>query len=158
MEVLQTNAEVNKGNSGGPVYNDKGEVIGIATFKAGGIGGPTMIENINYMMPINLAKQFMQEINIENKHSIVDEKYLAALNAFWKKECSTAVKRMKEVLVLYPAHPYAQEYITECERARIAGEVSKPINMDLVISIVLIILVVGIFFFIKKRKSASRKK
>lgn len=162
VEVLQTNAQINKGNSGGPVYNDKGEVIGIATFKAGGFGGAAMIENINYMMPVNLAKQFMNELNIENTHSLVDKKYSEGLTAFWKKDCTAAIKRMQEVLTLYPDHPYAQDYINECNRAIISGEVKEPFYKNLWaiagICAGVIVLAVAIFFIIRANTAAQVKK
>ena len=158
IEAIQTDAAVNKGNSGGPAYNENGEVIGIATFKAGGAGGATLIEDINYLMPINLAKEFMNELNVENKHSILDTKYSEALNAFWRKDCYKTIDRMKDVQTLYQGHPYAQEYINECERAILAGEVSKPLNKVLVIVIVIIICAGGAFFVIKKGKLSSGKK
>jgi|GEM_PF-806191 len=123
IEAIQTDAAINHGNSGGPAYNDKGEVVGIATF---GAGPETGIANIMFLMPINLAEEFMNELNVENDHIVLDTRYAEALNAFWNRDCYTTIDKMNEVLALYPDHPYAQEYITECNRAIAAGEVSKP--------------------------------
>ncbi|MDP2907010.1 MAG: hypothetical protein Q8O03_03655, partial [Nanoarchaeota archaeon] len=124
-----------------------------ATFGAGTEieGAETGIEAIKFMMPINLAKEYMKELNINNEHSILDTKYSEALNAFWKKDCNKAITKMKEVLTLYPGHPYAQEYITECERAKMSGEASKPISTAWIIGIIVVILAVGVFFFLKKK-------
>ena len=49
LNVLQTDAAVNRGNSGGPLINRNGEVIGIVTAKQIGSG----IEGMGYALPSN---------------------------------------------------------------------------------------------------------
>lgn len=56
IDVIQTDTRIEHGNSGGPAYNEKGEVIGIATF--------FLPDVANYLMTINLAKEFMRQINV----------------------------------------------------------------------------------------------
>ena len=113
-EAFQTDAAINPGNSGGPAFNMRGEVIGIATFRVE--AQKTGVESVNFLLPINLAKEFMNELNVKNKHGILDKTYADALNAFWNKDAAGAMEKMKDVLALYPGHPYAQDYINECRR------------------------------------------
>lgn len=51
FQVLQTDASVNPGTSGGPLVNRRAEVIGIVTFKIR--GG----ENLNFAIPINYLRE-----------------------------------------------------------------------------------------------------
>lgn len=54
--LIQTDAAINGGNSGGALLNAKGELIGINTAKAS--GG----EGIGFAIPINIAKSIVNEI------------------------------------------------------------------------------------------------
>ncbi|MCL1862042.1 MAG: trypsin-like peptidase domain-containing protein [Defluviitaleaceae bacterium] len=58
LDVLQTDAAVNRGNSGGPLINQYGEVIGIVTAKL--IGAD--IEGMGYALPINNVYHLLMDI------------------------------------------------------------------------------------------------
>lgn len=63
LKLLQTDTAINPGNSGGPLINSRGEVIGINTAKFGGSSGVTSIEGIGFAIPINQAKQKLDELS-----------------------------------------------------------------------------------------------
>jgi len=58
MNLLQTNAAVNPGNSGGGLFNGKGELVGIVVAKSAGED----IEGIGFAIPINDIKDIISEI------------------------------------------------------------------------------------------------
>ena len=57
-EFLQTNATINTGNSGGPMFNMAGEVIGIVSHNISKSGGS---EGIGFVVTINTAKHLLLE-------------------------------------------------------------------------------------------------
>ena len=56
FKVLQTNAAINQGNSGGGLFNMKGQLIGIINAKSMGDG----IEGIGFAIPSNNAKDIVE--------------------------------------------------------------------------------------------------
>ena len=52
LNTFQTEATINSGNSGGPVYNDRGEVVGVAVASA---SSSSYAESLNFAIPINTA-------------------------------------------------------------------------------------------------------
>jgi serine protease Do len=59
---------INGGNSGGPLYNAKGEVIGLNHAHFG--PGATVSQNENYTIPINYAKNFADQIINTGKYEL----------------------------------------------------------------------------------------
>ena len=58
-DAIQTDAAVNPGNSGGPLLNSRGEVIGITTLIAN--NGADQSSGIGFAIPINSAKQVLAD-------------------------------------------------------------------------------------------------
>jgi len=69
LDVLQTDAAVNQGNSGGPLINHYGEVIGIVTAKLFGQG----IEGMGYVLPINDIRELLLMLKEEGstRHAFI---------------------------------------------------------------------------------------
>jgi S1-C subfamily serine protease len=59
-DAIQTDASVNPGNSGGPLLNSRGEVIGITTMIAGN-PGVDQSAGIGFAIPINTAKAVLDD-------------------------------------------------------------------------------------------------
>lgn len=62
MKVLQTDAAINSGNSGGPLCNSNGEVIGITSLKL----IDESVEGMGFAIPIEIAEEYAEKI-IEGK-------------------------------------------------------------------------------------------
>lgn len=59
QDFIQTDAAINQGNSGGPVVNIYGEVVGISTFIYSTSAGA---QGVGFAIPINLAKPVIEQL------------------------------------------------------------------------------------------------
>ncbi|HXU05500.1 MAG TPA: trypsin-like peptidase domain-containing protein [Polyangia bacterium] len=57
-DFIQTDAAINQGNSGGPLFNFRGEVIGVNA----AIINPGVAMNVGFAIPINIARQVADQI------------------------------------------------------------------------------------------------
>lgn len=62
-DLIQTDAAINQGNSGGPLVNLAGEVIGINTLIVRGGGfGSAVAEGLGFAIPVNTARAIAEQI------------------------------------------------------------------------------------------------
>lgn len=62
MTLIQTTAALNEGNSGGPLINCFGQVIGINTAKISSFYTQSSMEGLGFAIPINTAKEVVDQL------------------------------------------------------------------------------------------------
>ena len=63
-DFIQTDAAINQGNSGGPLFNTRGEVVGVNSAIFSTSGGNI---GIGFAVPINLAKNVVEQLKEKGK-------------------------------------------------------------------------------------------
>jgi hypothetical protein len=102
--VLQTDVAITHGNSGGPAFNDKGQVIGIATF------GSTEAAGFNFLVPINTAMEFVRQTGVGAATGQFNRVWTSALDLYDSGKCKSAVPEFDNALQLMPNLPDARQY------------------------------------------------
>ena len=77
MNMIQTDVAINSGNSGGPLFNMNGEVVGITTAKfSGNSSSGASIEGIGFAIPIDDVTGMIEDLQ---KYGYVTGAYLGVL-------------------------------------------------------------------------------
>ena len=106
--VIQSDAAITHGNSGGPAFNGAGEVIGIATF------GPE-VAGLNFFVPINTAIEFVNQVGAKPEQGLFDNLWQEALDTYDAGKCETAKKKLDDVLRILPNEPDATRLFAAAE-------------------------------------------
>lgn len=132
-QAIQTDAAINRGNSGGPLLNSRGEVIGINTaiFTPSGTTA-----GIGFAIPINMAKRIAQDLITEGR---VRQAYLGTTEIALWPELSQALKLPVQQGLLIervaPRSPAAQAGVHGGDRVVLAGLQRLVIGGDILVAV-----------------------
>jgi S1-C subfamily serine protease len=112
-EVYQVDAAAASGNSGGPVVNQNGDVVGILTM------GSQEAAGFEFIRPSNDIKQMVNKNGIENELGWSTEEFKAGLIAYYSGDYQTAIDHFRNILDLFPSHLKAQEYIQKAKEKQL---------------------------------------
>lgn len=126
-EVLQIQGDAREGNSGGPVLDENGQVVGILTMA-------TDMTN-NYLRPSNDISEMLNRNGVTNKLGSVDEEFKDGLVLYRLGYYSAAIEHFNAVLNLNQRHLLAQEYRSKAQQNINKGE-DKPFREGTEIEIV----------------------
>src|SRR3954470_16018444 len=107
--VLQTDANIDHGNSGGPVLNDKGQVIGLATFGKDAQHG--------FVVTSNTAMEFVKAVGVQNELGLTDKLYRDGLDLYWQNHYTEAKTKFEQVKRLFPQHSEVDRLLQSSEQA-----------------------------------------
>ena len=65
MTLIQTNAALNSGNSGGPLINCYGQVVGINTMKIGAFTDKAGVEGLGFAIPSATVKEIVDQLVVQ---------------------------------------------------------------------------------------------
>lgn len=154
-DILQVDAAMTHGNSGGPVLNEKGEVIGIATFGSINSNNGTEVQGMNFVVPISIARQFLNERNINPAESQLTKIYKEGLTYYYEQKYTKALEKFREVNELNPGYPYIQTFISDSRQAINNHQDKSGVSMNLILLIGGGVVVAGglaaaIFWLVKR--------
>ncbi|MGH7316085.1 MAG: trypsin-like peptidase domain-containing protein [Candidatus Rokuibacteriota bacterium] len=113
--LIQTDASASFGNSGGPVVNSRGTVVGVLTFVslAPGADG-NIIQGFNFVIPSAAVADFVRGTPVKaNGSSKFNDVWFAGLTAFSGEDYSGALRRFEEADKLHPNLPDVKRKLAE---------------------------------------------
>ncbi len=153
-EVLQIDAAITHGNSGGPVMNEQGEVIGLATFGSIDYQRSQEVQGMNFIVPSTIVYQYIDKAKIDPAMSDISMSYEEAMDLFDKARYKKALEKFDEVKAMNPSFPFIDKMIADTEKKIDKGFDKEPKDLTMYYYIgggaVLLILV--LFFIFKRRK------
>jgi serine protease Do len=153
--VIQTDAALTWGNSGGPAFNSNGEVIGIATFISisQAQGAPQAIQGFNFLVPGNTAKEFIRASGADmNAESLFNKLWSEALELYSKPDYSKALGKIDEVNRLMPNQPDVRKLQISAQEKMSKSKTGFPL-LPVILAVLGVVLIGGIvLFFMLQRK------
>ncbi|WP_160725529.1 S1C family serine protease [Bacillus sp. USDA818B3_A] len=113
--VIQINAAATHGNSGGPVINEKGQIIGLLTFRGDTVNGQE-VQGFNFAVPVNTVKEFVNQAGVRNTKSDTDKLFQEGLELYWGGYYKHALEKFEAVQRIYPNHSEIKQYIANSEK------------------------------------------
>jgi S1-C subfamily serine protease len=144
-KLIETTTTIGHGNSGGPVFKDSGEIIGIATYTVDGSGGGD--GTFNYIRDIKDLKDLIDKQSFTlNTNSSTQTEWEKGLDLFYKAHYSKALKDFDKVKSLYPNHPKVADFIANAQQNIKDGKDVKDLPIVLMgIGAAVILLGAGVF-------------
>ena len=115
-DILQTDAAMNSGNSGGPVFNEAGEAIGIATFGKVDPATGGKVEGVNFVIPMGVVDEFLNDADVEPAPSEISQLYQKGVDQFKTEKFRQALETFRQVSELNPSYPYVQTYLSKTQK------------------------------------------
>ena len=138
--LIQMDANINRGSSGGPVCNEKGEVVGLTTFgsieNSGGLAA-----GLNFAIPVSILQEFLDSAGVVAHPSETSKLFGDAMVFYDREFYEDALKKFREVNELNTHFPGLAFYIQDTQKRLLQNEEknSSMIRVDL--------LVFGVFLF-----------
>jgi hypothetical protein len=151
--LIQMDANINRGSSGGPVCNEKGEVVGLTTFgsieNSGGLAA-----GLNFAIPVSILQEYLDSAAVVANPSNVSLIFGDGVILYDKEYYKEALRKFKEVKEINRSFPGLTTYINDAEQRLRQNDERKAsmIRYDLLIFGLLLLIALVLFKFLKRKR------
>ena len=150
--VIQMDANINHGSSGGPVCNSNGEVVGLTTFgsleNSGGLAA-----GLNFSIPVSILNEFIDSVGIDIRVSNSTKLFSEALDLFNKHYYRKAMRKLEEIKKINPGYATLYSLMDDCKDHIDKGEDMGAKNLKNIFLIVAALLLVsGLVIAYRKKR------
>ena len=149
--LIQMDANINRGSSGGPVCNEKGEVVGLTTFgsieNSGGLAA-----GLNFAIPVSILEEYLDSAGVIAHPSETSLLFGEAFNYYDRELYADALKKFNQVNELNKNFPGLAYYIKDSKKRLQQNDEKKSsmIRTDLLVFGLLLFGAILLFRYLKK--------
>lgn len=162
-KVIQTDAAITWGNSGGPAFNLDGEVIGVATFISTTLEGDQAIQGFNFLVPIDSVHGFCANVGITpNPNTGFMSEWTAGVAAYFRGEYARSLRHLDSAERIMPGFPDIQRLRAEArmqvdKNPRFARR-GKTLGLGVGVMLMGALAVMGVRAFVRTRSTSGAGK
>jgi hypothetical protein len=158
-KVIQTDAAITWGNSGGPAFNLKGEVIGVATFISTTLEGDQAVQGFNFLIPADSVHEFCGNIGLTpNPDTRFMTEWVEGVAAYFRGEYRQSLARLDNAERIMPGFPDIQRLRADAQMKMEKGprfmRRGKTVGVGVGVVLVGVLAVVGLRTLARKRTRA----
>jgi serine protease Do len=157
--VIQMDAMISHGSSGSPVCDEKGDVVGLATFGSLDQGSNSLASGFNFAIPIAVVREFIDSAKLQPAISKVSEEFNEGLQFYYQQYYRNAKEKFENVKRINATYPQLDFYIEQC-KAKIAGGADRhtPPRLYVFWLMIAIAVMTGFYLFMKARRQKTYRK
>ncbi len=112
--VIQTDAAIIQGNSGGPVFDYRGNVVGAATFTS--FQGEQVVQGFNFMIPVETIQEAAQKAGVVPQgESAFTKLWNYGVDLYLQDKHYRAYKNMSAANAIHPGFPDVERVREDCD-------------------------------------------
>ncbi|HVU99365.1 MAG TPA: trypsin-like peptidase domain-containing protein [Puia sp.] len=124
--LVQMDANINHGSSGGPVCNQRGEVVGLTTFGSLENNG-ILAAGLNFAVPVTILNEYLDSAGIDARPGSATHRFAQALEEYDRHRYGAALQSFEVVQRLNPHYPGIYNYLADC-RTNIQKGKGRPLG------------------------------
>jgi serine protease Do len=157
QRVIQTDAAIIQGNSGGPVFDDRGEVVGAATFTS--TQGEQVVQGFNFLIPVETIQEAARAAGVMPKgDSMFTRLWNHGVNLYIRDLHYRAYRNMSAADRIHPGFPDVERVREDCDiKHKEQGYLHREEVQWALISSLLLVGIAGVWFGGRRVVFATRQ-